>query len=383
MENLQQNTPRNQDSSYPSQPLTWQPQPYDTSVGPHKRQPKLKSVGIGLLVFTLVAIAIGVLVYLRFFTTPKADYTGAIKAVQESIQTNGRLMNDDLQAIDRTNLFLAGMYSTSRQPIQHLISAHDSLDPAKSLKGKELYPKHVFDATFNYSSKELNLTHQVLAVANDTTLSFNRCVDGQQYSFYDIKVRNNVTWQSDGSDNDYCDVSKTGARLGINDGLNSGGLSQEQADKFMQAIFNQTGLVQVDDVSLVTRDSKDYIKIKARIAPVQKVINNKTSYHGTQALMWAFNETGLDSLKHPYSIYGINSTSMHITEYLDPATMLPAYAEYAKDTGLDDKGKPRTWSVDNTYDLHRVQYDFGGSVSRGSVDAAPTPILLSWPAEKR
>jgi len=383
MENLQQNTPSSQNSSYPSQPLTWQPQPYDTSVGPHKKKPRFKSVGIGLLVFTVVAMAIGVLVYLRFFTTPKADYQGAIQAVQKSIQTNGKLINADLQAIDKTNLFLAGMYSTSRQPIQHLISSHDSLDSAKGLGGKEQYPKHVFDATFNYSSKELNLTHQVLAVAHDPTLSFNRCVDGQQYSFYDIKVRSNVTWQSDDNENDYCDVSKPGSRLGINDGLNSGGLTQDQADNFIQSIFSQTGLVQVGDVSLATRDSRQYIKIKARITPVKKIIDGKASYHGTQALMWAFNETGLDPLKHPYSVYGINSAGMNIIEYLDPATMLPAYAEYAKDTGLEDNGKARATSVDNMYDLHRVQYDFGGSVARGSVDTTPTSILLSWPAEKR
>ncbi len=336
-----------------------------------------------MLVFVLVASAIGVLVYMRFFTTPKADYTGATHAVQKSMQVNGRVTDSDLQAIDKTDLFLAGMYAASRQPIQHLISAHDSLESAKGFKGKEQYPKHLFDATFNYSSKELNLTHQVLAVANDPTLSFNRCVDGQQYSFYDIKVRNNVTWQSDGKDNDYCDTSETGARLGINDGLNSGGLNQEQADRFIQSIFKQTGLVQVGDVSLTTRDSKQYIKIKAQIVPVKKLIDGKTSYHGTQALTWAFNDTGLDSLQHPYSIYGINSASMTITEYLDPATMLPAYAEYVKDTGLENNGKARATSVDNTYDLHRVQYDFGGNVSRGSVDAAPTPILLSWPAEKR
>lgn len=382
MKNIQHQSDINSSTPYPSQPITWQPQPYDTSVGPHKphKQPrKFKSVGFGLLVFTLLAVALSAVLYVQFFKKPTAHYSKAISMVAESLKTNGVLTNHDLQAINKTDLFLAGMYTTAHQSVQHLISEDYSLEA--SPRGRAVDPKQLFDATYDYNSHTLNLTHQI-ASANNHSLSSDRCVDGHPYSYYDTSLRANIGWKDMGKADDYCNLDKL-ARYSINDGLNAGGMTNAQANTFVQSIFAQTGLLRVGNVDLTTHNGKQYIKITAKITPVKKVIDGKPSWYGAQALMWAFNDTGLDVAKHPYLTLGSKSAGLGITQYIDPVTMLPVYAEYLKDTGLDSHGRPVSPTLENSYDIYRIQYEFGGTVPRGSVDSAPDPITISWPAEKR
>lgn len=371
------------------QPSTWQPVP--SAQPPMSERPKKQLFSkrmiiiAAALVLLLMVAAVAVLLFASGGS--KSQYDKATSQISQSLATNGKVTDADLVLIDKTDLFLASANAMARQPVHHLVSETIGVG---ALNGK-MAGDHVetADATFDYRNKDLNLTSQNRYISAPNVLDFNRCVDGVAYAYYDLQVRSNVQWEraeTAGPDEgkDYCPLSGY-AGVAIADGVNAGGLTTVQSNTFVQEIYKYAskGLLRISDAGLTERNSQQYIRLKAEIGWVQENIGGSRQ-SGMEYFMRAFKATGLNPQQHPYTTLNASSDKVRITTYIDPQTMLPAYAEYLTDIGIDGKtGDLRPATEENPYTLRRVQYGFGGSVVRGTVDSEPQPIKLSWPAEKR
>ncbi|MEO3867919.1 hypothetical protein ABGB18_03720 [Nonomuraea sp. B12E4] len=120
---------------------------------------------------------------------------------------------------------------------------------------------------------------------------------------------------------------------------------------------------------------KQYVRMVVDYKPVLR----SGLYIGAQVLMWSFKTTGLDPSTHPYSYDGAMGSGYHEVTYLDPATLLPAYAEIEQTPVLDDNGKPRS---DSGWHKVRVEYHQPGKLPKMKATGVPTPPKLTWPRDK-
>jgi len=330
------------------------------------------------LAFVVLLIFVGLGVGAYFLTSKEKTDSASVVTTVKQLQANGTL-ESKLTSLNKDDLLLGAVYATSTQQVQHLVSESSTLPSPDS---SSFLGRRTGDATIDYASKKFSLTFISKSSPTEKGIFATRCVDGQSYTYLDLGIANlKPKWEvedSSGGTNSACDYSHINVTLETTDGFNSGGMNATQAQTFTNALqgLMSRGILTADSASIDTHANKKYLKLAAHITP--KNNNASKTWYGTQELMFAFKKTGIDPGAHPYRTAGVISAGMKITLYLDPSTMLPAYAEYRTDTGYDKNNKPQTASSFNGYNLTRVQYTFGGSVPTLTTANAPQDIKLSW-----
>ncbi len=137
----------------------------------------------------------------------------------------------------------------------------------------------------------------------------------------------------------------------ISDGVNTGGLTAEQASTFTNYLREQEGLIIVKDLRLVDHNAKQYLHFTVSLNPIKV----KGTSYGAQWLMFAFKQTKLDPSTWPYTYASAGGDGLAIEYYVDPATQLPAYSEIL--TVPREDSENAAYGTEN--DFTQVSYRFG------------------------
>jgi len=223
----------------------------------------------------------------------------------------------------------------------------------------------LYDTAINYQDKKYSYNEN--AYSNLGVYQV-RCIGADQYNYNDSKLTTSPSWQP-ASDSTDCKLNTV--TMHLNDGMNTGGLTDKQADAFLTKL-QKSGVITVNSVALTTNRDKQYIKVDFNVVPQKQ----GSLYQGMQIFMNAFQATGLDAAKHPYTFFGAGGEGTHVQYYIDPATLLPAYARMDSTPVLGSTGQPQlttNWS-------HRtIEYSFPDAVADQNLDSHTPITFTAWP----
>lgn len=323
----------------PMPPLT-QSQPAEEPTQPQQKW-KLILI-ISAIVAGLVLAAAAVL-----FMPPKQAAKTTLPvdgAPIESLASQGRLTAGVLKSLDKENAFWAYFSHASQQSIITLTKEYYFTNSPEE-KPTSISAKRT---GFDYSSKKIVQafdSYSPLRPNRDRT----RCYDGKEYN--KISTGTQPWREADSGKEMLCSLSKEANY--VNDGMNTGGLTADQANVFIAEMRRQEGLVAINSVELVDKNGKQYLRFSVALRPVE---SGQYGYMGNQWWMWAFKKTGLDPDKHPYTYSGAGGEGMDIEYYVDPVSKLPVYAELSSTNAKSRDGKELPFT---SYSHYRVQYEFG------------------------
>jgi len=206
---------------------------------------------------------------------------------------------------------------------------------------------------FDYHTKKLVVAEESFdALTNKTIDSKIRCYDGKQYDA--IVDAGSTTWETT-NPGYFCELDNMA--WFVSDGMNTGGLSEEQAKKFVASLRSEKDLMTVNSARWEAHKGKDYVHFSVDLKPVAAA----GGYEGVPFLQVAFDDTGLDYQKHPYQPKENFGGGYHLEYWVNPVSQLPEYAELS-DTPLYDKaGKPQILSGNVTlttiYDFTTATFD--------------------------
>lgn len=207
------------------------------------------------------------------------------------------------------------------------------LDPKKPDEKQQSLVKVGYD----YKTKKM-----VMAADSYTSVGGidykTRCVDGKYYSRF---MGANDTWKlSDPKEfsSDPCETAKFAEYF--SDGMNTGGLNDEQATKFMALLRTQPGLFTIDKVAFEDHRGKTYLHFSLDMKPIKTEgkYAGPDLYQGLQWFDYAFLETGLDPNTYPYGRKNTYGNGLQIDYFVDTDAQLPHYVELVDTPFIDDEG---------------------------------------------
>lgn len=295
-------------------------------------------------------------------TTTQASIAAADKTLA-AMGSAGQLKASDVSQLNKTSAFFAVFENASKQTKVGVVS--DVYYTAKQADGRpQQYT--LYQASTNYQAKD-----KVYAFAQDTygslSVSRQRCQNGTLYT-YSADGSGKMAWVKSAANKGACDLSAI--KTNINDGLNTGGLSDKQAQAFASALITSNA-VTVNEVEPATINGKQYLIFKAAVKPQLK---SKQSV-GMQAFADAFKKTGLNAGNYPYAYFGTGTQGAQIIYYVDAASRLPVYASMVTTNAVNDKGNA---VVAQSYEHQTVEYTYGDKGITASPDAAIA--FQNWPA---
>jgi len=307
------------------------------------------------IVAALVVIGVGVS---AFFLWPKQ---GAQNAGQGSITsindvTSSKLSDAYVKSLDKTETFWQYFSNASQQP--KIIVTHEVRTILNGVDVGAEFTKFGFD----YTTKAITAGQDDL-LDKSNSRDRVRCYDGKSYDDGGL----NHTWQLLNRDSSLCTLGPFGSGPYINDGLNTGGLTESQAKTFIDYVRAQKGITDVAKIVVYQKNGKNYLHYTLNINPVS--IGDNT-YRSVGAFASGFDATGLDYGKHAYGILGSDGNTIHFDYYVDPDTKLPVYSE-----SKFEAGPGQDPSV--TEDAHRTTYQFGTTNWKYRAEDN-TNIALDW-----
>lgn len=224
----------------------------------------------------------------------------------------------------------------------------------------------LYNTTIDYGNKSYAYSDDSYS---NLGLLQTRCIGAKQYTYNNSKLLGPQSWQPA---TDSTDCAFSTVTMHLNDGLNAGGLSDAQANTFLNSL-HKSGALKVDDVSLATNKGAQYLKVDADITPQNM---GGGIYWGMQQLMTAFQSTGLNAANQPYTFFGSSGEGVHVSYYVDLSTQLPVYSAMTSTPSYDKFGKP---NVTTSWSHRFIEYTFPKSVTAPTLNDH-TPISFSaWP----
>lgn len=281
----------------------------------------------------------------------------------QALGANPALTEADIAKLNKTDTF----YTVLKQAAQKQIvqTKWDVFYTAQ--KDEPRGDKYtMYDTAIDYTSKKYTYDENTYS---NLGIFQTRCIDKKQYNFNATTLTTSPSWQP-ASDSTNCDLNV--ATMHLNDGLNTGGLTAEQADNFIRKIRGQ-GMLEVSNVSLATNKDKKYLKVDATITPKSQ---GEELYVGMQLLMNAFQATGLNADKHPYTYFGAGGEGATIQYYVDLSTQLPAYAVMKSTPAFDKSGKPQ---VSTSWSHRYIEYAFPDKLTEPTLDSHVPVKFSAWP----
>lgn len=165
------------------------------------------------------------------------------------------------------------------------------------------------------------------------------------------------------------------------DSIAPAGLSPEQMNAFISYLDGVPGLIEVSPPTSVRgRDGKQYIQLDVSLNP-QDPRWEVGARMGAAFLNAAFAQTGNNPYDYPYSIDSNEGQGRAMRYFVDPQTLLPAYAVMSDTSPLGLDGTP----IGTVPDGYRVyQYSWPDELDPAAMRAEGTPDipLRPWPFEK-
>jgi hypothetical protein len=263
--------------------------------------------------------------------------------------------------IDPTNTFYALWGNASMQPIVGTISH----------KFRAALPDSgtVSDVVFDYSTKAIAFDKLEYSSGYPNPNEI-RCVNGKAFEYRKVPF-DYKEWRSR-SDRD-CTLDSQVYFIG--DGMNTGGLNEEQATRYIESLQNREGFVNIENLSVVNVGGKGYLRFDVNFVPTDA---GDGIFYGAQHIDFALQRAGIDLASHPYARSGAGGDGRKVIMYFDAETQLPAYSEAV---GTITKDLDGTESPVRDPEIRRTEYRFGGSVP--ALDTATGPRLYApgWPQE--
>ncbi len=346
--------------------------PLATPGGPpthHTSRQKHKMILIGLAaVIGLALLTVITLIVVSVINSDKEKppTVAPISYVSDQIETlvsSKQVDEEHVQQLDKTAAFYTVFKNAAKQPTTHTKWDVYYSTNEQDKRGDQYA---MYDVAVDYRDK----TFAYLEDSNSVIGSIqSRCIEGQQYTFNGSKLSGGSGWQP-ASDSTTCKFGVVTTRM--NDGLNTGGLTDQQANTFVQKI-NASQVVTVNSVSVVVPKDVPYLKFDVTVTPR---LAAKGIYWGMQNFMTAFQATGLNPQTHPYTYFGTGNEGVHLVYYVDPASQLPAYSQMTSTPSYNQMGKsvsPDSWS-------HRfVEYAFPPSIAQPTLNENLPITFTAWP----
>lgn len=298
-------------------------------------------------------------------TTQKAIAAITYNAEEVKKQAAAKQLNvAALQKMDKTSTFYSAFRTAAQAPV---VQTSWDVYYTKNQKDSRGEQYNLYSVGMDYRSKKY--TYDEDDFSNIGVIQ-SRCIDAKQYIFNASKLSTaKASWQA-ASDSTSCSLSSVATR--VNDGMNTGGLDSKQSDAFVQQL-NKSGALSVNSANLVTQKGASYIKFDITVTPQKKTAG---VYWGMQNFMQAFQATGLNAGKYPYTYFGASGEGAHVQYYVDPATMLPVYSTAISAPAYDANGKPvspSSWS-------HRfVEYRFPTALDKPGLENHDMLAFSAWP----
>jgi hypothetical protein len=331
-----------------------------------KKQRLFAWVGVALLVI-VPAIILGAMVWSKASqdsaNKKQAQANAAITYNTDAIAAlaTGTITNDQVSGLDKTATFYTIFKKAATQQIVHT-KWDEYYTAQKADQRGDQYT--MYDTAIDYQSKKFSYNENAYS---NLGIFQTRCIGDKQYNFNGTKIATGSVWDA-ASDSTDCQLSTVAMHL--NDGANAGGLTDAQANTFLSKLKGY-GVVKVNNLALVTNNSKQYIKVDLNITP-QKAGN---TYWGMQNLMNAFLATGLNPSKQPYTFFGAGTEGAHIAYYFNASTQLPVYSVAESTPALTAAGTEQTTT---TWSHRYIEYSFPTGVTDQTLNDT-TPIGFdSW-----
>lgn len=350
--------------------------PQQPSGGQMPKAKKPKKSLMKLLFGTLIALAFlalvgaAILVVLQSSKQKTKTTSTVIKTVTyttdqvKKLTASKQLTATALQKVDATNTFYSAFRTASQQPVAQTMWDVYYTKNKKDVRGDQY---NLYGVTTDYRTKVYNYDEDDYS---NIGIIQTRCLADKQYIFNGSKLSGaSASWQQ-ASDSTNCSLASVATRM--NDGMNTGGLTAEQSNTFIQQL-NKTGSVKVNSMSLTTQKGAQYIKFDVSVTPKLKT---KGVYWGMQNFMAAFQATGLNAAKYPYTYFGASGDGMSLQYYVDPGTMLPVYAAAVSTPALNAAGNTVT---PTSYSHRFIEYAFPGSVPATNLNDHNLITFTTWP----
>ncbi|MEW2500030.1 hypothetical protein AB0878_06050 [Amycolatopsis sp. NPDC047767] len=192
----------------------------------------------------------------------------------------------------------------------------------------------------------------------------SRCIDGNRQALYttaDPIAGIAASWRIEPED-DFHTCSRRMQptydvqNVGTSDGVMPGGLTSDQVDKYLSYLDHVPGLLNVKKPTVFTgADSKQYIQLDVDIVPQDAQIQDPDR-QGVAFLQAGFAQSGKSPRDYPLVTGVAMNQGRHFLYFVDPQTLLPAYA-----VSLDTNVLKLDGSVDTDArsDPNRDLYEYG------------------------
>lgn len=334
---------------------------------PHRNMNKLV---IGLLsTVAVVLLIVGGLVAFSLVNKEKQKEDGKVVPISyvnndiANLAKNGKLDQAGVAKLDKTAAFYTIFKQAAQQPIVQTKWDVYYTTNDQDKRGQQFT---VYNVGVNYNSKQFSYAEDSYSTIGTIQ---SRCVDGQLYVYNNNSLSVGTGWQP-ASDSSSCKFNIVTTRM--NDGINTGGLTEKQANSFVQAI-HQAQVIKVNSVAVETKGNAQYLKFDVNLTPRKAA---QGIYWGMQNLMTAFQSTGLDAEKHPYTYFGAGAEGMHLVYYADAATLLPVYSVATSTPTFNQNGQAIT---PDSYSHRYVEYAFPQRVTPPTLDNFTLAKFSAWP----
>jgi len=340
---LQQRYTWNMQPEQPSATPTPQPGPIDGGSQPVVSRPPSHKKAVLIVVIVVALLGIGAAyMFLRSSHKTGSQTPGANASAVSGLPTGAQITAQTLASYNKEDLFW-GYFQHAAQQSQvvttHLQSKYPELGKTGDIQRLKV--------GFDYKTKKLVAAEESFdALTNKMVDSKIRCYDGKQYDA--IIDGTTPKWEIT-NPGYFCELDNLSWFL--SDGMNTGGLSEDQAKKFVSSLRSEKGLVTVNTDTWETHKGKQYIHFSVDLKPVAAA----EGYEGVPFLQVAFDDTGLNYQTHPYQPKENFGGGYHLEYWVDPVTQLPSYAELSDTPIYDATGKPEILTGNITL---TTRYDF-------------------------
>lgn len=325
----------------------------------------MKKIDIILIVFIVILLAlIGGGAYMLFTRQSGSSSRDAVftATALSTLSQAPTLTDADLAGKDATDLFYA-YYKNAAMQSKLIVTKEFTVTTGDKPASGATFTKTGFD----YATKKAVFASDFIAFEG-AGRDKSRCIDGQ----YFYKGQFAPSFKREENE-DALNCTLLDLATDINDGINTGGLTQQQADDYVDALRNHiSGYMQVKSMDAQQHAGKSYIHFKVEMRPVYAP--DFGEYVGAQWLMTAFKKTGQTAADYPYAFAGAMADGFDYDYYVDPTTQLPAYSTLMTTGRVNAQGNP-----DPAEDIshYKTQYEFGTGAFDNST-ANEADINLTW-----
>lgn len=325
----------------------------------------MKKIDIILIVAIVILVGLiggGVYMLLTRQSATSSQNSANTTATLNTLAQKPSMTDADLAGKDASDLFYGYYKNASMQP-KLIITKEFTVTTGSKPASGATFTKTGFD----YATKKTVFASDFIGFEG-AARDRSRCIDGQFFYKGQFGQAFKREPNEDATNCTLIDLSTD-----INDGINTGGLTQEQADAYVDTLRNHiNGYMQVKSMNVEQHSGKSYIHFKVEMRPVYAA--DFGEYVGAQWLMTAFKKTGQSAADYPYATAGALADGFDYDYYVDPTTQLPAYSTLMTTGRVDANGNPNPAESISHY---KIQYEFGtGEFDNSTANEAD--INLTW-----